>query len=69
MKEDIKNELKNFIDLFDNDKVFSPQKENEKKIVLNMFDELFNEFKKFERSAQTKDQAIKTFINKTLDEN
>jgi len=69
MKEDIKNELKNYIDLFDNDKVYCPKEKNEKKIVLNMFNELFNEFKKFERDGQTKDQAIRTFINKTLEEN
>jgi hypothetical protein len=69
MKENILKELKKYIDTFDNEKVFYPENDKEKEIIFNMFNVLFCEFNKLETDSQTKDQTIKTFINKTLEDN
>jgi hypothetical protein len=68
MKDKIKIELERYIDDFDNDKVFYPKDDKQKKIVVEMFDELFRQYEKLTVDSVVKSTALKEFINKTLEE-
>ena len=68
MKDKIKSELEGYIDNFDNDKVFCPEDDKQKKIVLDMFDELFRQYEKLKLETVVKNTAINEFINKTLED-